>query len=224
MSRNQISFAFAGLLFGFLLGFVVAHQIYAGRGIGFRHPPVPAGVAAGPAPGGRGGAGGGGAPMDGAASGDDGGTATMEQVGREIAALKDLLEKDPRNVQALTRLGNLYFDAGMFDKAQGYYEQALAAVPDDVNVQTDLGTSLRNTGKPEEAMKHFEAAVARDPAHWRGWFNIGIVALYDLGDYDRAQKAFDRVASLNPGALDMTALKQEIDRVRAERASRDGAS
>jgi lipopolysaccharide biosynthesis regulator YciM len=221
MNRNQISFAFAGLLFGFLVGFVVAHQIYAGRGTtaGFQHPPIPPDMAGRPPAGDRPGAADGspGGPMSGGAGGPSGGdTATMEQVQKEIQALKELIEKEPRNAMALTRLGDVYFDAGMFDKAKGFYERALAEKPDDVNVRTDLGTVLRNLGQFDAALKEFEAAVAADPKHWKGWFNIGIVCLYDTRDFDRAQKAFERVAELSPGTIDMDALRKEMDRVRSE--------
>jgi hypothetical protein len=219
MNKGQVSFAVAGLIFGFLVGFVVAHQIYVGRGVpAFQHPPVPGGMAGSAPPMGAGGGGarsgatsGGAAPEGGAPD-----MATMEAVQREIAAHKKTLESDPRNLEALTHLGNLYFDAGMFDGAIEYYGRALDVEPGNVMVRTDLGTSLRRSGQPERAMREFEAAVQADPNHWRGWFNIGVVALYDLGQYERAEEAFGKVDALNPGSIDMTALQEEIRRVRAE--------
>ena len=207
MKKGQISFAFAGLTFGLLVGFVVAHQIYAGRGAVPTHPPIPAGMS-----GSMGGAAGAaqapGMPPGG--SQGEGCMETMKAVQREITALKELLEKDPKNVMALARLGDFYFDAGMFDKSAAYYEEALEISPDNVNVRTDLGTCLRNLGKPEEAMRHFETAVEDEPDHWKGWFNIGLVSLYDLQDFDRAMTAFERVAVLKPGTVDMDKLRQEI--------------
>jgi len=231
MNRGQISFAFAGLLFGFLIGFVVAHEIWAGRGVGFSHPPIPPGMegvagmppADRPAGGTRSKPSGGEAPTSEAADGapDMG---MMEQVKKEIGSLNSLIDKDPKNVAALTRLGDMYFDVGKFDGAKEYYSRALAAKPGDINVQTDLGIALRNLGEPAEAMKLFEASVAADPKHWRGWFNIGIVAMYDLGDFDRAQKAFENVSELNPDAIKMDALKQEMAKEKAKRTSGGGAS
>jgi predicted TPR repeat methyltransferase len=208
MKSGQISFAIAGVIFGFLVGFAVAHQMYVGRGDPFDHLAVPAGMSGAGAPG----------TASGGAGGQPGGgpdAPSMDTVTREIAALKEMLEQEPDNFVALTRLGNLFFDAGMFDGAVGYYERALQVTPDDINVRTDLGTSLRRLGRPQEAMKHFEEAVSRDPGHWKGWFNIGVVALYDLGQFDRAEEAFTKVDQLNPGAIDMTALREEIERVRS---------
>jgi hypothetical protein len=226
MNKAQLSFTFAGLLFGFLIGFVVAHEIWAGRGASFAHPPIPPGMegavagappdrpTGGTAQGASAGAGGTGAPD----------MAMMEQVQKEITGLKAALEKDPTNVAALTRLGDMNFDAGKFDAAADFYAKALAAKPDDVNIETDLGTCLRNLGRATEALRHFESAVGKDPNHWKGWFNVGIVAMYDLGDFDRAQRAFEKVAQLNPGAINMDALREEMAKERAKKAQGDGPS
>jgi hypothetical protein len=213
MQKGQISFAVAGVIFGFLVGFVVAHQVYVGRGgPDFQHPPLPAGM------GGPAGPGGGAPPrgMAGGAPGGEGGAATMEAVQKQIADLKAILASDPENLDALVGLGNLYFDAGMFDGAAGYYEQALEVTPADVSVRTDLGTAYRRMGQPGKALDEFHRAVGEDPSHWRGWFNIGVVSLYDLGRFDQAEEAFRKVDVLNPGSIDMTALREEIERVRAE--------
>ncbi len=221
MNKGQVSFAIAGLIFGFLVGFVVAHQAYVGRGVpAFQHPPMPAGMTASGGPMGAGSAGPRGQSPEGAPAPEGGAPdmATMEAVQKEITALKATLEKEPRNTEALTRLGDLYFDAGKFDGAIGWYEKALEIDPGNILVRTDLGTSFRRTGRPERAMKEFEEAVQADPSHWRGWFNIGVVALYDLGQYERAEEAFAKVDDLNPGSIDMTALKAEIQRVRVEGA------
>ena len=236
MSKGQMSFAFAGLLFGFLVGFVVAHQVYNVRGGGeFVHPPMPdgsmpTGTQERPGAAGMGAGSGtnpgmaGDNPSGGAAGGGAPDMAMMEQVQKEIEALKARIEKEPGNVAALTRLGDMFFDAGKFDRAKELYESALAAKPDDINVQTDLGTVLRNLGQPQEAIKHFEAAVERQPDHWKGWFNIGIVSLYDLHDFQRAQQAFEKVAALKPDSINMDALKAEIEKVRSEHATGGGAS
>jgi cytochrome c-type biogenesis protein CcmH/NrfG len=171
-------------------------------------------------PGGQGGMPGGAPAADGAAGAPD--MAQMEQVQKEIAALRDLLQKEPNNLQALVRMGDMFFDAGMFDKSKEYYQRALTLNPGDIKVETDLGTALRNTGQPQEALKLFERTVAKDPSHWRGWFNIGIVSMYDLRDFDRAEKAFQKVSELKPDAIDMAALKQEIEKEKARPAGGGG--
>ncbi|MFQ5701053.1 MAG: tetratricopeptide repeat protein [Acidobacteriota bacterium] len=202
MNRNQISFGIAGLVFGILIGFVTAHEIYVGR-----HPaprraeaPPPASAPTGPAQAGP--------------AGQD--MATMEQVRAEIGRLKSTLEKYPENVTALARLGDLYMDAGMCDQAVEYFTTALRVDETLVDVRTDMGTCLRRMGKPDEALKEFQTSVSYDPQHWRSWFNIGILSLYDLGKYDDARSAFEKVLELNPNSIDMDAVQAEIEKVRAQ--------
>ncbi|HXI03990.1 MAG TPA: tetratricopeptide repeat protein, partial [Candidatus Saccharimonadales bacterium] len=141
--------------------------------------------------------------------------ATMQAVQQQLASLKAQLEKNPKDTDALTRLGDMYFDAGMFDKAADYYQKSLDLKPDDIMVMTDLGTSLRRLGQPQKALERFEETVKRDPNHWRGWFNIGVVSLYDLRQYDQAEAAFKKVDELKPGTIDMAELRKEIERVKA---------
>lgn len=218
MNKGQVSFAFAGLLFGFLVGFVVAHQIYSDPGGVPAAGAAQAGMAGGGSAGPRGAS-----PPPGMGGPGQSPEQTMEAVTREIEALKALLQDEPDNLAARVRLANLFFDAGMFEGAATHYQKALELEPGDINVLTDLGTAHRNLGQPQAALQRFEEAVQLAPDHWRGWFNIGIVTLYDTGDFDRARLAFDKVAELKPGTVDMNALQTEIDRVRAEKAAGGGA-
>jgi len=222
LTRRHVSFGIAGLVFGAVLGFTAAHQIYVGRRgtpplAPQTAPPEAAagrmgmGAAAGPA---------GSAPAMGAGAPD---MAVMEQVRREIDGLKKAIEENPKDVTALTRLGNLYMDAGMFDRAAQYYADALSVDGTLVDVRTDMGTCLRRMGRPQEALDAFQASVRQDPAHWKSWFNIGVVCLYDLQRYDDAEKAFEQVLALNPGSFDMNAVREEIRRLRLAPAQGQGA-
>ena len=217
---QQISFAIAGVIFGFVLGFVVAHQFYGGRmgGVTMAAAPETMGGQRGPVSTAA-------TPADGAAgTGDGPSMEMMNKVAQELTALKKALEEDPRNVTVLTRLGNMYMDAGKNDRALSYYSTALDVEPDNVDVRTDMGTCLRQMGRPAEALKAFEESLARDPKHWKSWFNIGVVAMYDLGDYDKALNAFTKVHDLNPGGFDMDAVRTEIERLKSEKSGKSPGS
>ena len=144
----------------------------------------------------------------------------MNKISEELKALKQALEQDPHNVTVLTRLGNIYMDAGMHDRALSYYTTALDVEPGNVDVRTDMGTCLRQMGRPADALKAFEESLSRDPNHWKSWFNIGVVSMYDMGDYDRALAAFTKVHDLNPSGFDMNAVRAEIDRLKAEKSGK----
>jgi Tfp pilus assembly protein PilF len=203
------------VIFGFVLGFVAAHQFYGGRmgGVTAATAPETMGGQRAAMPGGQAGgmppAQGGGQPPEGHSQGQ------MDQVMQELEALKKAIEVEPHNVMVLARLGNMYMDAGMFDRAVQYYTTALEVEPANVDVRTDMGSCLRQMGKPKEALKAFEESIALDPKHWKSWFNVGVVCMYDLGDFDRAESAFARVLELNPGSFDMKAVRDEIEKLKS---------
>ena len=229
ITRQNISFAIAGVIFGGVLGFIGAHLAYGGRSgaTGAAAPETMGGQRGAPvmAPDASAGAG----PQQaapGGPPGEQGGPSMdqMESVTRELAALKKAVEDDPRNVAALGRLGNLYMDAGMFDKSVDFYKRALEIEPHDPDLRTDMGTCLRQMGRFDEAVREFERSVADDPKHWKGWFNIGIVNLYDLGNYQKAEESFAKALELNPGSFDMDAVRKEIEKVRSEKSAGPASS
>ncbi len=164
-----------------------------------------------------------GSARPGQGSAEGAGAAGMEQVTQELNALRAVLKDDPRNVQALSRLGRLYMDASMFDKALGFLETAVKESPDDVGIRTDMATSLLMMGRAEEAVAEFKTCLERDPAQARTWYSMGF-AYVQMAQYDQAEQAFEKALELSPGAFDMQALKAEIDRLKAQRGARSSGA
>ncbi|MFQ5876581.1 MAG: tetratricopeptide repeat protein [Acidobacteriota bacterium] len=208
MGKEQIRFLISGLLFGFLLGYIVAYGVYEPGVVG-RASPVPAAGnmgMSGPAPvGAAGNAGAGGTPRE-----DE----MMARVFEEIAALKAAIERDPEDHPALVRLANLYHDAGMFEQAVGYYGRALEARPSDVNARTDMGICLRELGRADEAIAEFRRSLEIEPRHWQSWLNLGIVTLFDKKDVAAASEAFAKVEEINPTYRDLPLLKEAVTKAR----------
>lgn len=212
MNRDQVRFLISGILFGFLLGYIVAYGLYEPR-VKHEADPVPAagnlGMSAPPPNG---------APAGAPAGPGGGGQAMMERVFQEVSALKAAIEKNPKDADALLRLANLYQDAGKYDDAVGYYRQVVALSPDDVNARTDMGICLRESGHVDEALAEFRKSLEVDPKHWQTWLNLGVVSLFDRNDPGTAATAFARVEELNPGYPDLPALKEAL-----RKAGRPGA-
>ncbi|HZM71694.1 MAG TPA: tetratricopeptide repeat protein [Candidatus Cryosericum sp.] len=204
MNRDHVRFLVSGILFGFLLGYIVAYGLHEPR-VKHEADPVPAagnlGMAAPPT---------GGAPPGAPADAGGGGQAMMERVFQEVGALKAAIEKNPQDTDAMLRLANLYQDAGKFDDAIAYYRRILALRPDDVNPRTDMGICLRESGHVDEALAEFRKSLEIDPRHWQTWLNVGVVSLFDRNDAETAAAAFARVEELNPGYRDLPALKEAV--------------
>lgn len=221
MTREQWRFLISGVLFGFLVGYVVAWGAFVPR-VKSEAAPVPeagnlgmTGAVIGPGGGAGGPDPGGGAPAAEGAGGDEAKGAVMARVIQEISALKQAIDKNPRDVRALVRLGNFYQDAGKFDQAVDYYGRALEVDAKQVDARTDRGICLREMGKPDEAIAEFRRSLEIDPRHWQTWLNLGIVSLYDKNDPETAASAFGKVEEIHPDYPGLAALKDEVRKARS---------
>lgn len=200
MKREHGAFLFAGLAFGFLLGFGLfrALDTRPGRqveGVAGSEIPSPMGPAA-PTQTGAGG-GGGGAPMM-----------------AEINALKERVQKDPGDVKAWTRLANLFQDAGMFEPAIDFYQRALKLTPNDANLLTDLGICYQELEQFDLALAQLELAQKADPANWQSLYNIVVVAGLRMHRFDRADEAMARLRQIRPDAPNLDHLQDALAKAR----------
>lgn len=194
-----MAFLIGGLAFGFLLGFGLFRAIETrpGRAVpqeSAAEIPSPAGPAA---PTQTEGGGGGGAPMM-----------------AEINALKERLQKDPKDAQAWTRLANLYQDAGMFEPAIEFYKRAIDLTPNDANLLTDLGICYQELKQFDQALASLERAQKADPANWQSLYNIVVVAGLEMRKFDQADAALARLEKIRPDAPKLGELREALAKAR----------
>jgi tetratricopeptide (TPR) repeat protein len=133
---------------------------------------------------------------------------------KEVAFLKEVLARDPKNLNAWVKLGNLSMDMGRCDEAVVAYQKALELNPRDVNVRVDMGTCYRRLGQPERAVQEYRKAVSIDPGHLYGHKNMAIVLTFDLRDARAAEEALGKYERLNPRDPDIQRLRQAIERLK----------
>src|SRR5207249_4775627 len=112
----------SGILFGFLLGYVIAYGVHEPKMVQ-QAAPVPAAGNMGmgqsvPQ-----------APDQGAAAVGGGNEQMMATVFQEISSLKAAIEKNPKDAASLIRLANMYHDARKFEEAVQYYKKGLEVTP-----------------------------------------------------------------------------------------------
>jgi len=115
-----------------------------------------------------------------------------------LKAYRDILARDPKNVQAAVGAGNMLYDARRYEEAIPFYQQAMTANPSDINVSTDLGTALWYTGRADAALAQYAASLSIDPKHAQTLFNVGIVRSDGKKDYAGAVQAWEALLSSNP--------------------------
>lgn len=147
---------------------------------------------------------GGGAPMGGSALSSS----------KEIEMAEAVLKRDPQNVNAHIKLGNIYMDAQRYQDAIKHYQSALALKPDNNDVRVDMGTCFRYIGRPDLAIEHYKIARDKDPRHVNARMNLGIVLLYDLNRPDEAVVEFEKFLSLAPGSSNAAPIRAEVERIR----------
>ena len=74
----------------------------------------------------------------------------------QIAALKNRIASNPRDLQAMIQLGDLYYDSRRLNEALSVFVQAERVAPGNVHVLSDLGALNR-------AMGNFDIAINKAP-------------------------------------------------------------
>jgi tetratricopeptide (TPR) repeat protein len=150
-----------------------------------------------------------GAPLPGQAVGGGGPPAPVMQ---ELTELRARLKANPNDLAALVALSDMYFDAGKFDQAIGFYTRALALDPTNPDVRTDYATALHQTGHDIESLKQLDTVLADRPKFLQALFNRGVV-LRAIGlrtDAVAAFHAFIAAAPNDPRVADAKSNIQEL--------------
>ncbi|MCA8959586.1 MAG: tetratricopeptide repeat protein [Planctomycetes bacterium] len=172
MKGPTIVLVAAGLVFSFLLGFIVGRS---GReampevgnpravnpGSAFSAPTPSPAMSAGPSP--------------------------AEQ---RIVELEARVAAQPDDRAAWVELGHRYFDADRPDKSIAAYDRALALNADDADVLTDQGVMYRRQQQFTKAIDNFQRARTVDANHRQSLYNIGVVYRFDLGQPEKAREAW----------------------------------
>ena len=82
-----------------------------------------------------------------------------------IDTAKSVLEQDPMNYLANTRLAYSYYNLGQFDKAEKAYKKVLTSYPSDVDMISGLAWSLCKQNKMEKASDLFNQILVISPSH-----------------------------------------------------------
>ena len=94
--------------------------------------------------------------------------------------------------QAITSLAR-----GDVANAEDLFARCVAADRSDLSSRHDLGVVLARRGRHVEAVDHFKAVLARQPAHADAWINMAL-SLGDGGRHEEAVEAAQRGVALRP--------------------------
>ncbi len=142
--------------------------------------------------------------------------APAQMLEAQVKPLLQRLDTNPKDVSALTELGNIYFDASQWATAIGYYTRSLNESPKNPDVRTDMGISYYYNGDSDRALKEFDLALKDDPRHVQTLFNVGVVKLNGKNDPKGAIAAWESVLKINPTYADRAKLESMMAEARAK--------
>ncbi|MDR3764467.1 MAG: tetratricopeptide repeat protein [Acidobacteriota bacterium] len=134
----------------------------------------------------------------------------------EVSALQARVQANPRDVSALTALGNAYFDASQWPDAISAYTRALNEAPANPDVRTDMGVAYFYTGDPDRALKEFDHALKDDPKHAQTLFNVGIVKMQGKHDPKGALAAWQQLLQIDPQYADRAKVEMLMTQAKAQ--------
>lgn len=105
----------------------------------------------------------------------------------------------PNETEPIVKLGNSYFDVEKFSQAEKWYELALKNKPNDLGVRTDYGLTffLREPPDVDRAIKEFQISLGMQPNHEFTLQNLA-VAFKEKGDTENFRKTLDALRKVNP--------------------------
>lgn len=139
-------------------------------------------------------------------------------LGDAIAQLEAELQRDPRQAEGWRLLGQAYQREGKPEKARDAYAKAVALLPDDTDLLAEAA-QVRALAHPQrlfdgEAVALLQRALAKDPAHQRARWFLGI-AQRQAGDNAAAAATWEPLLGLVDAAT-AASLRKEIDAARAD--------
>jgi tetratricopeptide (TPR) repeat protein len=122
------------------------------------------------------------------------------------ALYREVLQRQPNELQALEGLGALTFHVGRLDESRALYAQGLAIEPGLARLHGNLAEVLRVLSRPDEAVAEAQRALALDPDSAQSWNVLGHLA-HDQRRYGDAltayREAIQRSPRFVPGHINM---------------------
>jgi cytochrome c-type biogenesis protein CcmH/NrfG len=129
----------------------------------------------------------------------------------QVQALRNVVDRDPKNAVARAQLANLYYDAGRYTDAIKWYSESLALNPKDVSVSTDLGVSYYYNNQPDLALKQLEHSLQVDPKHTKALLNLGVVRAFGKQDLKGATEIWRRLVEIAPESVEGRQARQALE-------------
>lgn len=122
---------------------------------------------------------------------------SQEEAQRLIAVYTHRLEKNPADVDSMTKLGNLYFILRKFDLAIENYDRALEIDNHNDAAYFGRGMALGRSGFVKKGIKDLSVYIEHHPSSSLAYTKRGVRYLW-IDEESNAMQDFNRAIKLNP--------------------------
>ena len=130
-----------------------------------------------------------------------------------IRHMKIAIDKDPSDLENKLRLGNILMETGHMEEGR----QLLATVDDsavkDPGIFVNVGISLMNQNKADEALVYFEKGIKNFPAVGDSYYYRGLIRL-QKGDTAGMKADFTKFLELSPNAPEAAAARKALEQIK----------
>jgi tetratricopeptide (TPR) repeat protein len=116
---------------------------------------------------------------------------------QQIQELKERIKENPRDADAYEQLGDLYFNANMYDKALALYKQAVDFNREDLAARNNLAICYHLVGKDKEAFDELNTALKMAPNSQNLWITLGVIS-YEVGKIQQARDSLKKAIAIDP--------------------------
>jgi protein O-GlcNAc transferase len=109
---------------------------------------------------------------------------------------KKILQKKPKNIDALYSLGMIYYQLGNYDLAIGYIKKALYLKSDIPEAYMYLGDALKAKGRFDDAIACYQKAITLNPKLVGAYNNLGL-SLQSKRQVDDAIACYQKAITLD---------------------------
>jgi tetratricopeptide (TPR) repeat protein len=102
----------------------------------------------------------------------------LGEFSKSLASYEETLEIDPKNVNALMSIGKYHFRNDNFQDAAFYFDKAAQIHKNDSKAHYLAGRAFHKSGKTEEAMEAYNAAISINDQYGEAFLYRGALKVY----------------------------------------------
>ncbi len=119
--------------------------------------------------------------------------------------LENLLKKNPKHMESISLLGDIYFEHRDYKESINIYKKALHIDKENLHCWKNISKSYFSLGMYMDAYKSYAHAVNLDPVDAELWYYTA-ESYYLLKDYDKALRFFSKTEQLTDSSYSFKAL------------------